>query len=1081
MSQVVKTFRRIFCFSVVWFGALTAAFAQTTMIWTGSGSGSNWGTTGNWNSGTPGSADIAEFSSNTVKTPNISANTSVGEIVFKSSTDAESFTGTRTLTLNSVSGLGIDNQTSLTHTFANKFALGASQTWQSTASGGGLTFNGTIDLAGFNLTLGLASSGASTITLAGNVSGTGSGLTLTGHGTAVLTATGSYTGDTTIGGGTTLQYSGSGGLSNTSTVVVNSGGTFDLNGVSDTIASVTGSGNITLGSAILTMRGSADTTFSGVISGSGGLTKSTGTGTVTLSGANTYDGTTNINAGIIRIQNATALGSSTGGTVVTSGEVLELGGTGGSFTVTGEALSLTGTGVASGGVLRNIDGTNLWTGNLTLTGNSRVNSDAGTLTISGDIGGTQNLTIGGVGGTTISGIIGTGSGTLTKDGGGTLTLSGANTYSGKTTISGGALSVSSLNSVTGGSASSSLGAPTTAGNGTIVLGATTTAATLIYTGAGETTDRVINLAGTTGGGTIDARGTGALTFTSNFTSGAGSKTLTLTGTSATGLINTISGVIPNNSGTNLTSVEKSGPNTWALTGTNTYTGTTVINGGILSISTIANAGTSSSIGAANNGAGDLVIDGGSLKYTGALASSNRQFTLGPGGGTLDASGSGALTFSNPGSIAYTSTSAHTLTLAGTGTGSLAAAINNNTGVTSLVKNGSGTWTVSGNSGFTGAINVNSGTLIAAGNNNALGTGTAGTTVAGTGAALGLSGGFTFSNAGNTLNISGTGVSNGGALFNSAGNNIYAGAITLATSGSSIAANLGTTLTVSGAVGSSNLGLTIGASGGGNSTKGNVTLSGNLNLGTGSLIKENAGTLTINGPGNTVGAVNLNSGGGTIAVGATSTLTTAAFAAATGTTLSIATGGSIIANYASGSTTFAGDLSGGGIFQKNGAGILVFDHSMTASSLTLVLNGGTLLLANNGTSVVFDTIHITANTILDFGSGIATFLTSANLVIDNGVTVNVVNWANLTNAWYVKTTGGAAGTFMSAVQDQIGQAPENQITINGFSSATTSWVTSQGGQYYAHEIRPVPEPATYGALLLAASLAVVAWRRRGSHA
>src|SRR5205823_8883769 len=141
------------------------------------------------------------------------------------------------------------------------------------------------------------------------------------------------------------------------------------------------------------------------------------------------------------------------------------------------------------------------------------------------------------------------------------TLSGANTYSGKTTNSGGALTVSSLNKVTGGSASSSLGAPTTVANGTISFGITSTSGTLIYTGAGETTDRVIDLSGTTGGATIQNDGSGALTFSSDFTaSGVGAKTLTLQGANVAN--NTISGKIVDS--TSATALTKAGAGKWML-------------------------------------------------------------------------------------------------------------------------------------------------------------------------------------------------------------------------------------------------------------------------------------------------------------------------------------------------------------------------------------------------------------------------------------------------------------------------------------------------------------------------------------
>jgi hypothetical protein len=62
-------------------------------------------------------------------------------------------------------------------------------------------------------------------------------------------------------------------------------------------------------------------------------------------------------------------------------------------------------------------------------------------------------------------------------------------------------------------------------------------------------------------------------------------------------------------------------------------------------------------------------------------------------------------------------------------------------------------------------------------------------------------------------------------------------------------------------------------------------------------------------------------------------------------------------------------------------------------------------------------------------------------------------------------------------------PENQITFSGIAPAShTSWVSNQGGQYYDNEIRPIPEPSTYGALFFSGCLALFAWRRfRAKHA
>ena len=127
----------------------------------------------------------------------------------------------------------------------------------------------------------------------------------------------------------------------------------------------------------------------------------------------------------------------------------------------------------------------------------------------------------------------------------------------------------------------SLGIPGVA-NGTISIGSTTSAGTLVYTGAAQNTDRAINLAGTTGGATLDQSGTGLLKFTSAFTAtGVGSKTLTLQGSTAgTG---EIAGAVIDNSSTDTTSLIKAGTGTWTLSGANTYTGNTVVNDGTLAV------------------------------------------------------------------------------------------------------------------------------------------------------------------------------------------------------------------------------------------------------------------------------------------------------------------------------------------------------------------------------------------------------------------------------------------------------------------------------------------------------------------
>src|SRR5207237_5050324 len=128
-------------------------------------------------------------------------------------------------------------------------------------------------------------------------------------------------------------------------------------------------------------------------------------------------------------------------------------------------------------------------------------------------------------------------------------------------------------------------------NGTINIGSTTTSGTLLYTGTGETSDKVINLSGTTGGATIDQSGTGLISFTSNLSAtGLGAKTLTLQGSTAGA--GEIDGIILN-SGSGATAVTKSGSDTWTLSGANTYTGVTTMGAGNLNLQSVGTMGASS--------------------------------------------------------------------------------------------------------------------------------------------------------------------------------------------------------------------------------------------------------------------------------------------------------------------------------------------------------------------------------------------------------------------------------------------------------------------------------------------------------
>ena len=291
-------------------------------------------------------------------------------------------------------------------------------------------------------------------TLSGVISGSG-GLTKAGSGTQTLSGNNTFSGSTTINTGT-LTVSGT--LSDSTAVTVASGAVYDVD-ASDTIASVSGAGNIEIASSqTLTAGDSNDKTLSGVISGSGGFTKA-GSSTYTLSGTNTYTGNTNINSGTLTVSgtlsDSTAVTVASGATydVDVSDTIASVDGAGtieianAVNLTTGDAndQELSGTVSGSGSITKvgngilTLSGTNSYSGDTTISaGTLLVTSQLGGGSYAGDISNAGDFGINSSNNQTLSGVI-SGSGTINKSGSGELTLTGANTFDGTINIAGGTL------------------------------------------------------------------------------------------------------------------------------------------------------------------------------------------------------------------------------------------------------------------------------------------------------------------------------------------------------------------------------------------------------------------------------------------------------------------------------------------------------------------------------------------------------------------------------------------------------------------------------------------------------------------
>ncbi|MCO9895518.1 autotransporter-associated beta strand repeat-containing protein [Salmonella enterica subsp. enterica serovar Kentucky] len=548
----------------------------------------------------------------------------------------------------------------------------------------------------------------------------GTSLIKQGAGTLILNAENTYTGGTTISGGTLVATNvdalGSGDVTDDATLELNTGGTFD-----------------------------------NAISGSGQVVKS-GDETLTLSGSNTYSGGTLISGGTLVASNVEALGTGD----VTDNATLALN-AGGDFT---NNIGGTGRVEKSGDQTLTLSGSNTYTGGTLISSGTLVATSVDALG-TGNV--TNNATLAlNTGGDFINNIGGTGR--VEKSGDDALTLSGSNTYTGGTLISGGTLVANDVNAL---------------GTGDV----TDNAALMLNTGG----DFINNIGGT---GRVEKSGDDTLTLSGSNTYTGG--TLISGGTLVANDVNALgTGDVTDNATLALNAVgdfnnaiggsgkvEKSGDDTLTLSGSNTYTGGTLINGGTLVASNVEALGT-----------GDVTDDatlelntGG--KFDNAISGSGN--VVKSGADTLTLSGSNTYTGGttiNDGTLVATSVDA-----LGTGDVTDDATLELNTGGDfdnaisgsgQVVKSGDDTLTLSGSNTYTGGTLISSGTLVA-NDVNALGTGDVTDN-----ATLELNTGGDFTN-----NIGGTGrvEKSGDGTLTLSGSNTYTGG-TLISDGTLVASNV----------------------------------------------------------------------------------------------------------------------------------------------------------------------------------------------------------------------------------------------------------------------------------------------------
>ena len=898
------------------------------------------------------------------------------------------------------------------------------------------------------------------VTWAAALTSSGGSLTKVGAGMLTLTASNSYSGATTVSGGT-LDLGNQYALQN-STLSINGGAAvfdssvlanaFTLGGLDGTAGNLVLQNNAATPAAIaLTVGGNNASTACAVnLGGSGSLTK-VGSGTLTLTGSNTYSGTTTLSAGTVNLgaaENAGVsgpLGSSTAaGSIVLGGGCLQYSAVnqydyssrfstaasqaynvdtnGQTVTWATPLVSASGSLTKVGSGMLTLTGSNTYTGGTTIsTGTLQIGNGTtdGSIAASSGVSVANNavLMVNLIGNQTYGGGI-SGAGGLSKSGAGMLTLAGNDTYYGPTSLGAGTLNITgNINPSTGSGDLFTGTAPVTINlsNGQVIFkvsgSSTYSGGTTITGGSANTLVVYNNSTGTSGN-----FGTGTINL-------VGSNTVFMRATSNNSV--TIGNAVT--LGASLTDPTATPANNLTFTGPVTLSGSSQTlendNGGGVLLAFSGGIGDGGNgYGLTKAGTGTIVLAG-SNTYTGATNINVGTLSIGNGGSgeflaSPTVSDSGTLTFNHGDALTYSGT------ISGGG---------------AVTKTGSGALTLTANNSYSGGTTVSAGTLTLTGGN----TGTGGTTVSG--GTLDLSNEYALQNS--TITVSG-----GSLTFDSsvAGNAFAVGG--LAAGNVALQNNAALPAAVALTLGGSNLSTTCGA---------------NLS-GLGSLTKVGSGTLTLTGSNTFSGGVTLTAG--TLEINSSAALGTGTFTIAAGmaidnTSSAVLTnannnpqtwngnftflGAGHSLNLGTGAVTlgancqvtvnanslYVGGIGDGGIgyrLTKAGAGTLLVTGSSGYSGGTTV-NAGILELQNaNALGTPSAAITLAANAAIALGGNITTNPAYA-ITINGNSTNNLGQLQNDAgnNTWAGPVTLAAAGSF-------------NRIGANSGTLTVSGQITGSGG-------------------------------------